>query len=73
MLVLSRKENEEIQLPELGVKIRVLKTGKSSVKIGIEAPSEVRVMRGELIPFGDELFPYESEPLDSEIQILQPH
>lgn len=46
MLVLSRKENEEIQLPELGVKIRVLRTGKSSVKIGIEAPSEVRVMRG---------------------------
>jgi carbon storage regulator len=33
------------------VVIKVIKTGKGSVKIGIEAPADVRVLRGELVPF----------------------
>lgn len=47
MLVLTRKNAETIQIGD-GILIKVIKTGRGSVKIGIEAPSDVRVMRGEL-------------------------
>ena len=48
MLVLTRKPAETIHIGE-GIVIKVIKTGKGTVKIGIEAPSNVRVMRGELV------------------------
>ena len=47
MLVLTRKRGERIQIGE-GIFIKVIKTGKTTVKIGIEAPDDVRVMRAEL-------------------------
>lgn len=47
MLVLTRKQGERIQIGD-GIVIKVIKSGKNSVKIGIEAPREVRVMRAEL-------------------------
>lgn len=50
MLVLTRKRNEMIRVGD-NVVIKVIKTGKGSVKIGIEAPANVRVLRGELEPF----------------------
>lgn len=53
MLVLSRKENQEIHLPDLGVKVRVLNVKKGSAKIGIEAHEDIRILRGELNDFGD--------------------
>ncbi len=48
MLVLTRKPAEIIRIGE-NIVIKVIKTGKGTVKIGIEAPSNVRVMRGELV------------------------
>jgi len=48
MLVLTRKPAETIHIGE-GIVIKVIKTGKGTVKIGIEAPAHVRVMRGELL------------------------
>jgi len=48
MLVLTRKPAETIHIGE-GIVIRVIKTGKGTVKIGIEAPAHVRVLRGELM------------------------
>lgn len=48
MLVLTRKPAETIHIGE-GIVIKVIKTGKGTVKIGIEAPAHVRVMRGELV------------------------
>lgn len=48
MLVLTRKPAETIRIGE-DIVIKVIKTGKGTVKIGIEAPSHVRVMRGELV------------------------
>ena len=48
MLVLTRKPAETIRIGE-DIVIKVIKTGKGTVKIGIEAPSDVRVMRGELV------------------------
>ena len=49
MLVLTRKRSEMIQIGE-NIVIKIIQTGKSSVKIGIEAPNNVRVLRSELEP-----------------------
>ena len=48
MLVLTRKAAETIRIGD-DIVIKVIKTGSGTVKIGIEAPAHVRVMRGELI------------------------
>ena len=47
MLVLTRKAAETIRIGD-DIVIKVIKTGMGSVKIGIEAPVNIRVMRGEL-------------------------
>ena len=47
MLVLTRKKSEAIRIGN-DVFIKVIRTGRSTVKIGIEAPANVRVVRGEL-------------------------
>lgn len=49
MLVLARKANESIEFPELDVKVRVVEVRGKRTVLGIEAPSEVRVLRGEII------------------------
>lgn len=50
MLVLTRKRNEMIRIGD-DVVVKVIKTAKGAVKIGIEAPAHVRVLRGELTVF----------------------
>ena len=50
MLVLSRKQDQEIHVPEYGIKFRVLGINKKRVHIGIDAPKDVQVMRSELGP-----------------------
>jgi len=47
MLVLTRKMAESIRIGD-DIVIKVIKTGKGAVKLGIEAPDSVRVIRGEL-------------------------
>lgn len=49
MLVLTRKQDGVIRIGE-NIVIRVIRTGKTSVKIGVEAPTSVKVVRGELAP-----------------------
>lgn len=49
MLVLTRKRSEMIQIGE-NIVIKVIHTGRSTVKIGIEAPESMRVLRAELKP-----------------------
>ncbi len=48
MLVLSRKANEAIVLPELGIRILVVEIRAGSVKIGIEADRRHTILREEL-------------------------
>jgi carbon storage regulator len=48
MLVISRKAEEFLQIGE-NIVVKVIKTSNGSVKIGIEAPGGLRVLRGELI------------------------
>jgi len=47
MLVLSRKENEGICLGE-GIVVRVIGISKGVVKLGVEAPKDVLILRSEL-------------------------
>lgn len=46
MLVLSRKCNERVHIGD-NVVITIVKIGHNSVRLGIEAPSDVRVRRHE--------------------------
>jgi carbon storage regulator len=55
MLVLSRKANESIYVGE-NIVIRVLRVEGNKVRIGIEAPADVPILR-------DELQPHEDSPL----------
>lgn len=47
MLILSRKEEEGILLSD-NIKIKILSIDKGSVKIGIDAPNDVSILREEL-------------------------
>lgn len=49
MLVLTRKPEQTIRIGN-DIVIKVTRIGKGTVKIGIDAPDDVRVMRGELLP-----------------------
>ena len=49
MLVLSRRVNDQIVLPELGITVTVLAVKGGAVRIGIEAPPQVAVLRQELL------------------------
>jgi carbon storage regulator CsrA len=52
MLILTRKRDDSIKIGE-DIVVRVMRTTRGSVKIGIEAPASVRIVRGELNEFGD--------------------
>jgi len=47
MLVISRKTEEFVQIGK-DIVIKIIKSTNGSVKIGIDAPGHLRVMRGEL-------------------------
>ncbi len=47
MLVLTRKTDGTICIGD-DIVIKVIQTGRGSVKLGIEAPNHVRILRGEL-------------------------
>ncbi len=49
MLVLCRRLGEKIVLPGLNVTIQVLQVQRDRVRIGIEAPRDVIIMREELL------------------------
>lgn len=48
MLVLSRRENEKVLFPTLGISVEVLRIRGNTAKVGIDAPSEIPVLRHEL-------------------------
>jgi carbon storage regulator CsrA len=63
MLVLTRKATEQIQIGE-NVVVTILRVKGQSVRIGIEAPREVRVIRAELPKTADQ--PGESQSASAE-------
>lgn len=48
MLVLSRKENESIRIGE-NVVVKVVAIGNGRVRLAIDAPREISIVRGELV------------------------
>ncbi len=48
MLVISRKENQKIKIGD-NIEIIIVEIGKNQVKIGIEAPKSIKILRSELI------------------------
>lgn len=48
MLVLSRKSNETIKIGD-DIEIRILEVKGDTVRIGIEAPKSIDILRGELV------------------------
>ncbi|WP_459558243.1 carbon storage regulator [Lacunimicrobium album] len=48
MLVLTRKQSQMIQIGD-NIVVKIIQTGKGSVKIGIDAPGDVRIIRGEIL------------------------
>ncbi len=63
MLVLTRKQSQMIQIGD-NIVVKVIQTGKGSVKIGIDAPSDVRIIRGEILTGESEdsgMFPIDAE------------
>ena len=54
MLVLSRKKNQTVVIDNQ-IEIEVLKIKGNTVRLGIKAPSHIKVLRGELAPFEVEL------------------
>jgi carbon storage regulator CsrA len=56
MLVLSRKVNEEIII-DGRIRVQVLQVKGKTIRIGISAPDDVKILRGELQPFAIEESP----------------
>jgi len=54
MLVLSRKPNERILIGS-EIKITVIRIGPNSVRIGIDAPGHLNIVREELVVDGRDL------------------
>lgn len=48
MLVLSRKQNQTVVFPSCGIRIEILRTTGNNVLVGVEAPPEIHILRGEL-------------------------
>ena len=49
MLVLGRKQMESIHIDQ-NITVTVLSVRGGTVRLGIDAPSEVLILRGELVP-----------------------
>ena len=52
MLVVSRKQNQSVVFPALGIRVDILRISGRTVSVGIEAPREVKILRDELATAG---------------------
>jgi carbon storage regulator CsrA len=48
MLVLSRRQDQTVCFPNLGIEVTILKIAGNAIRIGVAAPNDVLVLRGEL-------------------------
>ncbi len=48
MLVLSRRQGQKIVFPSLGISVEMLRVTGNSVRVGVDAPSHVTVLRDEI-------------------------
>lgn len=50
MLVLARRADESIVFPNVGIKLKVIRIKGQVARLGIEAPDDVSILRGEISP-----------------------
>lgn len=66
MLVLTRRENEKIVFPEVGITVELVSISGSRARLGVQAPAEVRILRHEIAEkeLGDKplTFPLKNRP-----------
>lgn len=48
MLILSRRTNETIRFPQLGISVSIVSVKGNRVQVGVDAPAEIHVLRQEL-------------------------
>jgi len=66
MLVLSRKETQRIRLGD-SIVVTVVRVSGDKVRLGIEAPPDVLVLRDELEPQTESVIPVESVEAKSQV------
>jgi carbon storage regulator len=59
MLILTRKENETIHIGE-NISIKIVEIRGKQVRLGIEAPADILVLRGEM-KIAEQINPVEPE------------
>ena len=57
MLVLSRKVDQKVSFPGLGITVQILRVKGPTVRLGVDAPMEVRILRDELDDNGHDKTP----------------
>ncbi len=71
MLVLTRKNGQKIQIGD-DITITVLRIKGRSVRVGIDAPEDVRIVRSELPPRTDLIDLDVDEPCEVELPRVRP-
>jgi len=61
MLVLSRRESERVRLGD-SIVLTIVRVSGDKVRLGIEAPADVLVLRDELQPHGEPVADAEVSP-----------
>lgn len=49
MLILTRKFDETIEIPSLGVSVLVVSIHPNKVRLGVTAPESASILRGEIL------------------------
>lgn len=49
MLVLARRKNDAIVIPEIGMTINVLEVRRNIVRLGFDAPKDLKIFRKEVV------------------------
>jgi carbon storage regulator len=64
VLVLSRRVGEEIVIPEYGITVTIVGVRGRTVRLGITAPPNVPILRGEIVPFYRRMLRLGASPQD---------
>lgn len=54
MLVLSRRSKEKLSFPELGITVHFLRIQSGAVKVGVDAPPSIKIVRDEIAKGGEQ-------------------
>ena len=58
MLVLTRRKDQKVLFPNLGIAVEVIDISGRQVRLGIDAPQQVRVLRDELMSTDEPLLSF---------------